>query len=130
MSSPTDQIYDLKDSPPPAPRQPVIQTVTITKLQRQLPPSAMKRLHRFAKALTWVMVGIFLIGGGIWAFKAGMDVRRDIWQSTRSIRFKDDICRGFMFGNDALRFAENRADLQQKADALADQSPAVLRAPG
>ncbi len=59
-----------------------------------------------------------------------MDLRRDIWQSTRIIRFKEDIMRGFEFGNDAMRFAESNAQLEPKADAMAEQSPRVLARAG
>jgi hypothetical protein len=132
LSTPTDQIYDLKGpaalpaqappalSPPLAqPPDPPAAPVAITKLPRALPPSALRRLHIFTNYLTWIIVAIFLVGGADWAFRAGMDQRDQIWQYTRIIRFKDDILRGFMFGNSAMRFAESAAGLQPKADALA-----------
>jgi hypothetical protein len=80
--------------------------------------------------LTWVMVAIFLVGGGSWAWSVGMNLRRDIWQSTRSIRFMEDIWRGFQFGNGVIRYAETRAQLEPFAEALADQSPAALARAG
>jgi len=123
------EIYDLKDSPaPPAAVE------TLAPLP-SLPPRPNARrnlglLRLLAKILTWAMVITFLLGGARWAFHAGMDQRRDIWQSTRSIRFKEDISRGYSFGNDVLRFAESQANLESKADALADQSPGTLARAG
>ena len=126
MTTPTDQLYDLKGEPPRPPREIVVGMSQIKITPKTLTPSAARRLHRFAKILIWLMVAIFLYSGATWAFHAGMDQRREIWQGTRSIRFKDDICRGFDFGNTVLRFAEQQAKLQPKADALADQSPKIL----
>jgi hypothetical protein len=59
-----------------------------------------------------------------------MNLRREVWQSTRAIRFKEDVSRGFEFGSGALRFAETQAQLEPFADALADQSPVVLARAG
>jgi hypothetical protein len=76
------------------------------------------------------MVATFLIGGAGLALDAGMNLRRDIWQSTRIIRFKEDIMRGYQFGDAVVRFAESQAQLEPKADAMAEQSPAVLARAG
>jgi hypothetical protein len=113
----TTEIQDLEQSAGVTPPRPA-------------PRRALKSLRHWAKGLTWVMVAIFLAGGGSWAWRVGMNVRRDIWQSTRSIRFKEDVARGFEFGNGAIRFAESRAQLEPFADALADQSPVVLARAG
>jgi len=93
-------------------------------------PHFQTRLRCTANVLTWVMVAIFLLWGGAWAFRTGMEVRRDIWQSTRSIRFTFDIVRGFNFGTQVMRYAETAANLDPMADALAAQSPRVLERVG
>lgn len=76
------------------------------------------------------MAALFLIGGGAWAYRAGTVLRRDIWQSTRSIRFTFDIAHAFEYGNDALRYSETAAHLDPMADALAGQSAKVLEKVG
>jgi hypothetical protein len=77
-----------------------------------------------------MMVASFLIGGGAWAMDAGINLRHEIWQSTRTVRFTADIWRGFRWGNDTLRFAEMRAGLEPMVDARADQSSKVLARAG
>jgi hypothetical protein len=113
--------------------QPLAATATISAEEpapQPARPFPLKAMQRAAKTLTWVMVAIFLLGGGAWAYRAGMDVRRDIWQSTRSIRFKTDIVRGFDYGTQAMRYAETQAGLGPMSDALAGQSSKVLAATG
>jgi len=123
----TDEIYDLKEAAPqPTPARPMEPAPS----SRRPSPQNVHSLRLIANILTWAMVVTFLIGGADWAFGAGMNLRRDIWQSTRSIRFKEDIMRGFQFGSEVIRFAENQAHLEPKADALAEQSPAVLARAG
>jgi hypothetical protein len=123
VTNQTEQTYDLKEEPAPvlsaptqSPRRPMRQDLGLLRL--------------VANILTWAMVATFLIGGAWWALDTGMNLRRDIWQSTRIIRFKEDIMRGYQFGNFAMRFAESQAQLEPKADALAEQSPAVLERAG
>ncbi|HEX4054291.1 MAG TPA: hypothetical protein VHX86_08500 [Tepidisphaeraceae bacterium] len=96
----------------------------------QTDPNALTGLRWTARTLTWAMVAIFLLWGGSWAYRAGMDARREFWQSTRSIRFVVDIRNGFGFGNQVLRYAESEAHLEPMADALAGQSPQVLTRAG
>ena len=109
MSSQANDVYDLKEqpappAPPPDPPGDVgAGAVEVKKVSLVIPPRASRRLHKFAKVMTWLMVAVFLLGGARWAFRAGMDLRRDMWESTRSIRFEQDIGRGFDFGNRALR---------------------------
>jgi len=122
----TAEIHDLEQSPAEAPPT----ATTADAPPRPAPRRALKSLRRWAKALTWVMVAIFLVGGGTWAFGVGMNLRRDIWQSTRTIRFKEDVSRGFEFGSGAIRFAEAQAHLEPFADALADQSAMILARAG
>jgi hypothetical protein len=128
----TNQAEQIRDMKEPAPT--IAPVATFPPAPVMAPRRAGRRilgpLRLLAAGLTWLMVGIFLIGGAVWAFRSGMEMRRDVWQQTRSIRFKEDIMRGFQFGNDTLRFAENQAHLQPKADALAGQTPAVLARAG
>jgi hypothetical protein len=134
-----DQTYAVKEEPaaigataaPPAPAAPSAIAGPLRLLAAEPEkPRQLIALHWAAKTLTAIMVAIFLIGGGVWAFRIGMDQRREIWQSTRSIRFKTDITRGFDFGNQAMRFAESRAHLDPLADMLAEQSPKALAKAG
>jgi hypothetical protein len=128
VSSQINEVYDLKEqpAPPPPPRATTAEPVVMKRTPGLLPPITTRRMHHVAQVTTWVMVGIFLLNGAVWAFRSGMELRKEIWQRTRSIRFEQDIGRGFDFGNRALRFAEQQAGLEDKADALADQSPKVL----
>ncbi len=121
MTTPTTQAYDLKDSPPalsatvPAPPPPVMM------VRRD------RRLQWWGKFLTWAMVVVFLAGGTRWALCAGLAQRDEMWQYTHSIRFKEDISRGYQFGNATLRYAETQAGLDPLADAYAGQSADFLR---
>jgi hypothetical protein len=124
VASQTNDIYALEP--------PVVATTLPVPARESEParPHDRTALRWMAKAITWAVVAIFLLWGGTWAFRAGMDVRRDIWQSTRSIRFKTDIARGFNYGNQTLRYSENEAHLDPMADALAAQSPKILEKAG
>ena len=124
MTNQTEETYDLKE-----PATVAISSAPIVSARRQTRQIS-GPFHLIANILTWTMVATFLVGGAVWALGAGMDLRRDIWQSTRIIRFKEDIMRGFEFGNDAMRFAESNAQLEPKADAMAEQSPRVLARAG
>jgi len=130
VTTPTTPIYDLKDPPPPPPPPPPA-PIHVYPSHAPLPPRRRMKPFRFGgQVLTWAMVIIFLVGGGRWALRAGMQQRQEMWRATRSIRFKMDISRGFQFGNDVLRFAESDARLQPGADSLAEQSTSVLRHAG
>jgi len=122
----TTEIHDVGPSAAMAPPTATIPVAPPRPARRR----GVKSLRGLAKGLTWVMVAIFLVGGGNWAWRVGMDLRREIWQSTRSIRFKEDVSRGFEFGSGAIRFAEAKAHLEPFADALADQSPMILARAG
>jgi hypothetical protein len=124
VTNQTEQTYDLKEPAPVA-----VSSAPIQPARRQT-RQIVGPFHLVANLLTWIMVATFLIGGTVLALGAGMNLRRDIWQSTRIIRFKEDIMRGYEFGNDAMRFAESHAQLEPKADAMADQSSAVLARAG
>jgi hypothetical protein len=126
VTSQTDDIYDVKE-PPPSERATLLAPAPIIEPAR---PRDRTGLRWIAQALTWLIVGIFLLWGGVWAYQAGMNVRREIWQSTRSIRFKTDVARGFNYGNQVLRYCETQVGLDPMADALADQSPKVLQKAG
>jgi hypothetical protein len=91
---------------------------------------AANRFRWMGNVLTWTMAALFLIWGGLWAFRAGMDARREIWQSTRSIRFVLDIRNGFAWGHEVLRYAESEAGLAPMSDALAGQPAAVVERAG
>jgi hypothetical protein len=125
VASQTNDIYEIEEKP-------VVATTAVMVAPAEEParPHDLNSLRRAAKTLTWWMVAIFLVWGGAWAFRTGMDVRREVWQSTRSIRFKTDIARGFNYGNQVMRFCEGEAHLDPMSDALADQSPRVLEKEG
>jgi hypothetical protein len=127
VASQTNDIYEIEDKPAV-----VATTVDLAPAPSREParPHDLNSLRQAAKALTWCMVSVFLVWGGTWAFRTGMDVRRDIWQSTRSVRFKTDIARGFNYGNQVMRFCEDEAHLDPMSDALADQSQKVLEREG
>lgn len=115
MSTPTE-IYDLHGPPPPIVVAPI-----------PMPPPPVRRTPPWiARCVPWLICIVFIGGMGIWAFESGMQLRRDCWRSTRSIRFYLDINRAFYFGSHVLQTAESRAHLPLYSDSLADQSPAVL----
>ncbi|MDP9175437.1 MAG: hypothetical protein M3O30_16465 [Planctomycetota bacterium] len=92
-------------------------------------PSIAGKKHNWrlyaADSLIWIGVICLLAGGGIWAFRAGMDLRHQLWIDTRSIRFIYDISNGYRYGNQAMREAELDAGLPRGSDAFADQTPAI-----
>ncbi len=136
MTTESTEIYDVKEreiAPAAVDRQPAAEVpveerpaVMATVTPRGKRAGVVRPLRIVAIVLTWGMVATFLIGGGIWAFGEGMAARKDIWQSTHSIRFKEDISRGFNFGNETLRYAEQEARLEPFADAMSGQSKRVL----
>ncbi len=125
--SQTNDIYEIGEKPVVAA---TIVEAAPAPAEEPARPHDLDSVRRAARALTWCMVAIFLVWGGNWAFRTGMEVRRDVWQSTRSIRFKTDIARGFNYGNQVMRYCEGDAHLDPMSDALADQSASVLEKEG
>lgn len=122
MTTPTTPIYELQE--PAAEPSAIVAPAPPPVMS---PARVNRRLLWWAKFLTWAMVLIFLGSGARWAFRAGIGLREQVWQYTRAIRFKEDVSRGYQFGNAALRFAETRAGLDPMSDALAGQSTEFLR---
>jgi len=118
VSTQTD-VYELKDGPPAA-------VVTAPPAMPTPRRQVWVRKARIIAWISWAAAVLFMLGIGLWAYRAGMDLRRDVWRSSRSIRFHFDINRAFEFGNGVVRLAESLAHLPPYSDALADQSPAVL----
>jgi hypothetical protein len=141
MSETPDDIYDLKDNAvaPLFIEQTPSAVAMLDTANAEAPPVLAQAgegrnprwinpiPHLTAHAMTWILVGLLLCAGGLWAFRAGMKLRREVWQSTRSIRFLDDIYNGYQWGCQTLRSSERFAHLDDHADALAGQAPAVLR---
>jgi hypothetical protein len=133
----TSDIFDLKDSPakPPLLEPPLepdadSETETVPVVNKKPRPSShwiSPIPHFTAHTITWLVIAFILCAGAVAAFHEGMNLRTAVWQSTRTIRFKDDIFHGYDWGCQTLRFAERVTHLDERADALADQSPAVLR---
>jgi hypothetical protein len=116
-------IYELKDGPAPA----IATSLPAMPASGRAPQSrASMRKTRLIGALTWAAAALFMLGMGLWAYRAGMDLRSDVWRNSRSVRFHFDINRAFEFGNGVMRLAESLAHLPPYSDALADQSPAAL----
>ncbi|MDP9175436.1 MAG: hypothetical protein M3O30_16460 [Planctomycetota bacterium] len=124
MSETQGDIYDLKETEAlraqlfaplggaaPAPQPPV--------LVKQRPKNAP------AEIFAWLVVANLLILGGLWAYRAGMELRHNLWVSTRTVRFHGDIWNGFRWGNAAMRQAESIAHLPPFSDAVADQTAEV-----
>jgi hypothetical protein len=85
---------------------------------------------RWPAVLTWLAIAVVLLGAGAWAAWAGLELRRDVWQSTRTIRFHADLAYAFYHGNNALREAEQVARLPSYADARAGRTLRELAALG
>jgi len=122
VSARTD-IYELKEGPAVA--------IAMNQPAPPAPPLAPPPRPQMWKSgvigwLTWAAAVLFMLGMGLWAYRAGMDLRSDVWRSSRAVRFHFDINRAFEFGNGVMRLAESLAHLPPYSDALADQSPAVL----
>ena len=67
----------------------------------------------------------FLLLAGAWSYRKGMDLRRDVWVGSRSIRFLGDISNGYKYGDRTLRLAEDEAGIQEYSDAVANQPPDI-----
>jgi len=91
-------------------------------------PSIFQRFclpRRCVLGLLWICIAAFLVAGGNWAFTAGMSLRQQLWEESGTIRYHSDISLAFVWGNNVLRYAERRAKLPFRADALADNPKAA-----
>ena len=78
------------------------------------------------RLVPWLICVVVVGSIGSWAFRSGMELRRECWVSSRSIRFYLDINRAFYFGSQVIQLAESRAHLPHYSDSLAGQTPKVL----
>jgi hypothetical protein len=92
------------------------------------PPTATARPGRrwgriFANIGIWTILMALLAGFSFWAFGAGMQMRRDMWDQSRTFRFNYDISNAYYWGNQVMATAEDQSRLPPMSDALADQPP-------
>jgi hypothetical protein len=78
------------------------------------------------KSVVWGFVAIFIIAEGHWALRAGLNLRKEIWTSTRSIRYQADVNTAYRLGNAVVREAERQADLAPYAEVEAGRDPQTL----
>jgi hypothetical protein len=121
----TDELYKLRESrlireepidqPPPAPE--FTPQMLRKKAWWQMP---------IWKICVWAFVVIFVAAEARWALRVGLNLRKEIWTSTRSIRYESDVNTAYRLGNGAIREAEHQAGLANYADVEAGRDPQTL----
>ena len=79
-------------------------------------------------AVLWLLIAAFVLLEGWWALRAGLNLRQDLWYSTRTIRYTNDLWNAFHLGSGAMRQAERDAKVAPYADVEAGQKPQVAAA--
>jgi hypothetical protein len=80
-------------------------------------PSA-QRDPAWPRLLLWTLIGAYLIAIGTWAFSAGVEMREQTWDYSRSIHFQTDISNAMRWGNMVLRAGQKLAHIKQEQRPL------------
>src|ERR1700677_4937025 len=78
------------------------------------------------RGLLGLLIAIYLLAMGRWAYQAGMDLREETWAYTRTIRLEDNVSAGLRWGVAVLRTAERLANAPPPRSKSATRPDQVL----